>query len=118
MNRALVTIPLLAAALTLAACSSSTPVPRHSPTPAQPTPAAYGNTTACAAFRQATTTGVPAADAGEDTMTWLQSQEGGASPALQAQIGDFVTAWQDTPPDTAGINQATKAIEGMCAAGG
>jgi hypothetical protein len=51
-------------------------------------------------------------------MTWLQSQEGGASPALQAQIGDFVTAWQDTPPDTAGINQAAKAVEGMCAAGG
>ena len=51
MNRAVLTIPLLAAALTLAACSPGTPAPRHSPTPAQPAspspaPAVYGNTTA------------------------------------------------------------------------
>jgi hypothetical protein len=48
-------------------------------------------------------------------MQWLQSQDSGAAPALQTQIGDFVTAWQDTPPDQAGIDQATAAIDRICA---
>ena len=48
-------------------------------------------------------------------MTWLQSQTGDASPALQGQIGDFIAAWQDTPPDQAGINAATKRVKRICA---
>jgi hypothetical protein len=121
MKRALAVI-LLAAALTLAACSSAASVaapaaPAAATQSAPPSPAApvYDNTTACAAFHEATTTGVPAADAGEDTLTWLQSQAGGASPALRGQIGAFVAAWQDTPPDQAAINQATRRIKQLCA---
>ena len=120
MNRSLATIPLLAAALTLTACASSTPptgpAPAAATESAPPSPAApvYDNTTACAAFQEATTTGVPAADAGEDTMTWLASHTGGASPALQGQIGDFIAAWQDTPPDLAAIGQATRRIKRIC----
>lgn len=121
MNRSLATIPLLAAALTLTACSSATspaaPAPAAATGSAPPSPAApvYDNTAACAAFTQATTTGVPAADAGEDTLTWLQSQTGGASPALQGQVGAFVAAWQDAPPDQAAINAAARAIRATCA---
>jgi cytochrome c553 len=121
MKRAL-TVTLAAAALTLAACSPSVPVsapaaPAAATQSAPPSPAApvYDNTTTCAAFHEATTTGVPAADAGEDTMTWLQSQTGDASPALQGQIGAFVAAWQDTPPDQAAIGQATRRIRRICA---
>ena len=49
-------------------------------------------------------------------MTWLQSQTGGASPALQGQVGAFVAAWQDAPPDQAAINAATRRIGRICAA--
>ena len=123
MKRALALIPL-AAALALTACSSAVPASQTLLAPASatgtesapPSPAApvYDNTTACTAFTEATTTGVPGADAGEDTMTWLQSQAGGASPALQGQIGDFIAAWQDTPPDLAAIGQATGQIKRIC----
>jgi hypothetical protein len=126
MNRNLVTVPVLAAALALAACSASTPAPAPSPSPAalSPPPAApaapaYDNTQACTAFHDATTIGIPASanvPVGTDTMTWLASQTGDAAPALAAQIGDFVNAWQDTPPDTAGINAAARKIRRICAA--
>lgn len=48
-------------------------------------------------------------------MTWLQSETGNAAPALQAQLGAFTAAWQDTPPDTAAIGRATRKIERICA---
>jgi hypothetical protein len=110
---------ILAASATLAACGGS-PSPAPSPSHASlPSPAAlvYDNSQACAAFREATTTGVPAADAGEDTQTWLASQESGATPALLAQFQDFAAAWAATPPDVGAINQATRKIGQICAGG-
>lgn len=124
MNRSLLAAPLLAAALTLAACSSATPpaapAPAAATESAPPSPAApvYDNTTACAAFTDATTEGIPASadvPVGTTTMQWLATQEGDASPGLRGQLGRFIAAWQDTPPDQAGINAATRRVKRICA---
>lgn len=101
----------MAVALLTGCGAGATPHPRHTQKP----PPAYSDTQACWAFHQATTKGVPAgADAGEDTFTWLQSEEGGATPALQAAIGQFVTAWTTAHAGLAGINQATRAVKQLC----
>ena len=124
MKRSLATIPLLAAALTLAACSSATPpaapAPAAATESAPPSPAApvYDNTTACAAFTDATTEGIPASadvPVGTTTMQWLQSQVGDAEPRLGVYISEFTLAWAVTPPDTAEIAKLTRKIERICA---
>jgi hypothetical protein len=126
MKRKLATLPLLAAVLTLAACASSTPPAAPAPAPAaatqsappSPTPPVYDNTTACTAFTAATTTGIPASadvPVGTSTVQWLATQETGATPALQAQLGKFIAAWGDTPPDTAAIRKAARRIRRICA---
>lgn len=107
----------LAAALLLTACGTSTPrlrAPAPSPSqPASPSPA-YDSHRACWAFRQATTKGVPASAAGEDTMTWLQAQTGQAPPDLKAAVRAFVAAWQGFPPSTRKISRASRRIRALC----
>ena len=124
MKRSLATIPLLAAALALAACSSATPptapAPAAATESAPPSPAApaYDNTTACAAFTDATTEGIPASadvPVGTTTMQWLQSQVDDAEPRLGVYISEFTLAWAVTPPDTAEIAKLTRKIERICA---
>jgi hypothetical protein len=103
-------------ALALGACSSGSG--SHS-APAATTQAAtsasYSDVQACQAFKQATTTGVPASASGENTLTWLQSQTGNADPHLQSLVGQFIAAWGD-PSNTSAIDQAQAAVTKWCGA--
>jgi hypothetical protein len=73
----------------------------------------YSNVLPCWAFHRATTKGVPASAAGEDTLTWLQSQTIDAYPMLRAAIQRFVNAWNN-PADVTRINNATRVVEHLC----
>jgi len=114
---------LATAALALGACSSGpgshlAPAATAVTTTAAAgaaTSATYSDVQACQAFTQATTTGVPASAAGENTLTWLQSQRGDADPHLQGLIGQFIVAWGD-PSHTSAIDQAQGAVTKWCAA--
>jgi hypothetical protein len=110
-------IILALAALLLAGCAASA-APRTSPPPsaASPTPVAtvgWSDAAACRAFREAATTGVPASAGVENTMTWLQQQDTGAYPRLQAAISRLARAWAD-PEDTAAVSRAQAAVTRIC----
>lgn len=105
---------LCAAVLAVAGCGSQAAAHSAPPSPSPATVAAYSDAHACRAFHEATTTGVPASAAGENTLTWLQSQAGNASPALQAALQRFYTAWGN-PANVARIGRATRAVKRVCA---
>lgn len=102
-----------------AAAPSQRPLPVISTPPAaSPLPApSFSDAAACAAFHRAATTGVPASAAGENTLTWLQSQEGDIGPHLQAAIGAYVNDWQQTPPDPNAISRDAAKVRAICAGG-
>lgn len=99
---------VLAAGLLLTGCSGTAPA--HAHTAATPTPAAYSDAQACAAFHQATTTGAPG---GQNTMTWLLKHDSQASPVLKAALMRFVNAWAD-PLNVKGIHRAHRALARLC----
>jgi hypothetical protein len=110
--------PLVLAAILLAGCAASSrpataPASIAATTPSPVATVGWSDTSTCKTFREATTTGVPASAAGENTMTWLQQQDGNAYPRLQAAISRFARAWAD-PADLAGISRAQRAVTRIC----
>jgi ABC-type glycerol-3-phosphate transport system substrate-binding protein len=107
----------LAAVLALAGCAgASQPAPApvvDTSAPPVASVASY-NRTACQAFHQATTRGVPASAAGMDTLTWLNLQITGASRQIQDQVFYFIQGWHAKPVNLKEIRRATKAVRGLC----
>lgn len=112
--RALAAAALAAGLLLLTGCSGTTPAPHAhaaaTPSAAAPPAPAYSDAQACAAFHRATTTGAPG---GQNTLSWLLSQEGHASPALKTALTRFVNAWTDAV-DVKRIGRATRAVRRLC----
>ncbi len=103
---------ITAAVLALAACSSPS-VAAHLTSPSATPAGTYSNGTACKAFHQAITKGVPASATGANVRTWLRGQTGSASPELQAAIRRFVSVWNN-PADMAKISSAQQEVRHLC----
>jgi hypothetical protein len=120
--RAILLVISASVAFGLAGCGSSTSTIYVTRTPAAVASSAAPVATAstnpdahpCWAFHQATTKGVPTRAAGEDTMTWLQSQIASADPALLPALQRFITGWQMADPGK--IARAARAVKALCAA--
>lgn len=112
---AVLTLALAGCGSTATAHHATPSTPPPAPTVAPTTPASVtADARACRAFRRAITKGVPASAAGEDTMTWLQSQvSSAADPALIAAVNNFAAAWQTLTPRR--IAKAQRAVKRACA---